>query len=94
LRFQFSRDRETVKLYSSHRWPAVLSIPDQLDIPAAGGLATGAEDADGAGDGILFRYSLLRKELQGFPGAVFTCGVRMTILERGFSLFCPEDRNA
>lgn len=27
---------------------AVLSIPDQLNIPAAGGLATGAEDTDGA----------------------------------------------
>jgi hypothetical protein len=49
---------------------------------------------NGTGDGIQLRHILLKKELQGFPGAVFTCGVMMTIWERGFSLFCPEYHNA
>ena len=54
----------------------------------------GLDGDEGAGHGILLRHRLVKKELQGFPGAVFTYGVRMTILERGFPLFCPEDRNA
>ncbi len=32
-------------------------------------IAEGLDGNDGAGNGILLRYHLLKKELQGFPGA-------------------------
>jgi len=32
-------------------------------------IAKGLDGNDGAGDGVPFRYRLLKKELQGFPGA-------------------------
>ncbi len=35
-------------LFDSHRWPAVLSIPGQLDIPAAHTFVLATEDANGS----------------------------------------------
>jgi hypothetical protein len=49
---------------------------------------------EGARDGIPFRHRRLKQKLKKSPGAVFSCGVRMTIGEKGLSLFCPEDYDA
>jgi len=43
-------------------------------------VAKGLDGNDGAGDGILLRHSLLKKELQGFPGAATQIGKKIPLI--------------
>ncbi len=45
-------------------------------------VAKGLDDDDSAGDGILSRYRLLKKELQGFPGAPTQIGKKIPVIEK------------
>jgi hypothetical protein len=45
-------------------------------------IAKGLDGNDGAGDGILFRYRRLKKELQGFPGAAAQIGKKIPVIEK------------
>ena len=45
-------------------------------------VAKGLDGDDGAGDGILLRHSLLKKELQGFPGAATQIGKKIPVIEK------------
>jgi hypothetical protein len=44
-------------------------------------VAKGLEGNGGAGDGILLRHRLLKKELQGFPGATTQIGKEIPVIE-------------
>ncbi len=44
-------------------------------------VAKGLDGNDGAGDGILLRHRLLKKELQGFPGAATQIGKKIPVIE-------------
>ena len=46
-------------------------------------VAKGLDGNDGAGDGILLRHSLLKKELQGFPGASTQIGKKIPVPRSG-----------
>ena len=43
-------------------------------------VAKGLDGDDGAGDGILFRHRLLKKELQRFPGAATQIGKKIPVI--------------
>ena len=45
-------------------------------------VAKGLDGDDGAGDGILLRHRLLKKELQGFPGAAAQIGKKIPVIEK------------
>ena len=44
-------------------------------------VAKGLDGNDGAGDGIPLRHRLLKKELQGFPGATTQIGKEIPVIE-------------
>ena len=44
-------------------------------------IAKGLDGDDGAGDGVLFRHRLPKKELQGFPGATTQIGKKVPIIK-------------
>jgi hypothetical protein len=46
-------------------------------------VAKGLDGDDGAGDGIFFRHRLLKKELQGFPGAATQIGKKIPVPRSG-----------
>jgi len=46
-------------------------------------VAKGLNGDDGAGDGILFRHRLPKKELQGFPGAATQVGKKIPVPRSG-----------
>ena len=46
-------------------------------------VAKGLDGDDGAGDGILLRHRLLKKELQGFPGAATQIGKKIPVPRSG-----------
>jgi hypothetical protein len=53
-----------------------------ITIRNVGRITGGLDGDDGAGDGIFLRYRLLKKKLQGFPGAATQIGKKIPVIEK------------
>jgi len=78
--FEFQRRGDTEHAFVSIK--AAVGYEDVAVGIEAQGIAECLDGDDRAGQGFLFRYGLLEKDLQGFPGTAAQVGKKLSVIEK------------